>query len=123
MPLVAKRREVDHQLQWEVCVIRGTKPGLFALIFAILLAIAGSARAPNPGGVQTGTGLTDVSKPRLAVADFAPREDPTKNHSQLFTQVVRDDLQFSGIIELVSPSFYPTQVPSVPGELKNLAWT
>jgi TolB protein len=123
MSFVAKRREVVHQLQQEVCVIRGTKPRLFVLIFAMLLAIAGSARAQNPGWFQTGTGLTDISKPRLAVADFVPREDPTKNHSQLFTQVVRDDLQFSGIIELVSPSFYPTQVPSVPGELKNLAWT
>jgi TolB protein len=104
-------------------VTRGTKPVFLFLIFAMLLALAGAAQAQNPAWFQAGTGLGDVSKPRLAVADFTPREDSTKNHSQLFTQVVRDDLQFSGIIELVSPSFYPTQVPSVPGELKNLPWT
>ena len=71
---------------------------------------------------RTGTGL-GVEKPRVAVADFAPRADNAKPHSQLFTQVVRDDLQFSGILDLVSPSFYPTQVPTIPSELRNLDWT
>ena len=104
-------------------MIRGKSLSLFASIFAVLLMLAGPARAQNPAWFQTGTGLGDISKPRLAVADFVPRDDHTKPHSQLFTQVVRDDLQFSGIVELVSPSFYPTQVPSVPGELKNNTWT
>ena len=104
-------------------MIRGAKLILYFSILATVSMLAGSVRAQNPAWFNGYTGLGEVSKPRLAVADFAPREDPTKNHSQLFTQVVRDDLQFSGIIELVSPSFYPTQVPSVPGELKNLAWT
>jgi TolB protein len=72
--------------------------------------------------IKTGTGL-GLEKPRLAVADFAPRADQAKNHSALFTQVVRDDLQFSGIIEFVSPSFYPPQPPSQPSELRNLSWT
>jgi TolB protein len=71
---------------------------------------------------RTGTGL-GVEKPRVAVADFAPRADNAKPHSQLFTQVVRDDLQFSGILDLVSPSFYPTQVPTIPSELRNSDWT
>src|ERR1700730_7864623 len=79
-------------------------------------------RAAAQAWFTTGTGL-GVDKPRVAVADFAPRPDDAKSHSQLFTQVVRDDLQFSGIIELVSPSFYPTQVPTVPAELRNLDWT
>jgi len=72
--------------------------------------------------IKTGTGL-GLEKPRIAVADFAPRVDPAKNHSALFTQVVRDDLQFSGILDLVSPSFYPPQSPSQPSELRNLTWT
>jgi len=104
-------------------VIRETKLGFVGIMFALLWMFAGTARAQNPAWFQTGTGLTDVSKPRLAVPDFVPREDPTRQHSQLFSQVVRDDLQFSGIIDVVSPSFYPQQVPSVPGELKNLTWT
>jgi Tol biopolymer transport system component len=91
------------------------------LFLAAVLLFAGKATLAQDW-VRTGTGL-GVDKPRLAVADFAARNDATKNHSALFTQVVRDDLQFSGILELVSPSFYPQQMPSVPAELKNLAWT
>ena len=72
--------------------------------------------------IKTGTGLGQ-EKQRVAVADFAPRAEQAKNHSALFTQVVRDDLQFSGILDLVSPSFYPPQVPSQPSELRNLSWT
>jgi TolB protein len=71
---------------------------------------------------RTGTGL-GVEKPRIAVADFAPRADNAKSHSTLFTTTVRDDLSFSGVIELVSPSFYPAQAPSAPNELQKLTWT
>jgi TolB protein len=85
-----------------------------------LLLFAAGAAAQD--WFRTGTGL-GVEKPRVAVADFAARADNAKSHSQLFTQVVRDDLQFSGILDLVSPSFYPTTVPSAPTELHNLDWT
>lgn len=71
--------------------------------------------------IRTGTGLGQA-KPRVAVADFGPRSDSAKSHSSLFTQVVREDLQFSGILELASPSFYPPQAPTVPTELKNGVW-
>lgn len=71
---------------------------------------------------RAGTGL-GVEKPRIAVPDFAPRSDNAKSHADLFTKVVRDDLDFSGIIDLVSPSFYPQQVLSQPTELRNLTWT
>jgi TolB protein len=91
---------------------------LLALLAAIL-CVGASTLAQDFVHAQTGLGK---EKPRIAVADFAARNDSTKTHSQAFTQIVRDDLAFSGILELVSPSFYPTQVPSVPGELKNPAW-
>ncbi len=71
---------------------------------------------------RTGTGL-GVEKPRIAVTDFAPRADAAQPHAGLFTQTVRDDLSFSGVIDLVSPSFYPVQVPSMPQELQKLTWT
>jgi TolB protein len=94
---------------------------LFA--FAVLLIAAGFANAQQEQGwFRTGTGL-GVEKPRIAVPDFAPRSDEAKAHAALFTNVVRDDLSFSGILELVSPSFYPTQQLSQPGELRNLTWT
>ena len=87
-----------------------------------LLFLAGQVAAQKEDWFRIGTGL-GVEKPRVAVADFAPRDDSAKPHSQLFTQVLRDDLQFSGIIDLVSPSFYPTQVPTQPSELHNADWT
>jgi TolB protein len=71
---------------------------------------------------RTGTGL-GIEKIRVAVADFGPRADNAKTHSQQFTQIVRDDLAFSGIIDLVSPSFYPTQALTQPSELQYPAWS
>ncbi len=88
------------------------------LFLFLLLASAAAAQ----DWFRTGTGL-GVEKPRIAVADFAPRVDNAKPHAALFTQTVRDDLSFSGVIELVSPSFYPAQVPSAPNELQKLTWT
>jgi TolB protein len=117
---------MQHKKLREVRVNRETKLGFVASIFVALLLLmsAGSAQAQNPAWFNTGTGLGDTSaKPRIAVPDFVPREDPTRQHAQLFAQVVRDDLTFSGIIDVVSPSFYPQQLPSIPGELKNTTWT
>lgn len=71
---------------------------------------------------RTGTGLGQ-DKPRIAVSDFAPKSDPDKSHAALFTNVVRDDLAFSGVLELASPSFYPPKAPSQPGELQMLDWS
>jgi len=89
------------------------------LILAILIG------SPKPAAGQdwfrTAIGM-DANKPRLAIADFAARSDSASPRF-LFTQVVRDDLQFSGILELASPSFYPPQAPSVPAELKYSVWT
>jgi TolB protein len=89
------------------------------LFVVVILFVARSAMAQD--WVRTGTGLGQV-KPRVALADFGPRSDSAKSHASLFTQVVRDDLQFSGILELASPSFYPPQAPTVPTELKAGAW-
>ena len=94
----------------------------FFLLFAIFSLTAHATFGQGEGWFRAGTGLGDANKPRVAIADFAPRSDSAKSHSTLFTQVVRDDLQFSGILEVPSPSFYPPQVPSVPAELKPAAW-
>jgi len=93
---------------------------VFLLCLLYLLPLSFTSRAQD--WFRTGTGL-GVDKPRIAVADFAPRADNAKPHASLFTQTVRDDLSFSGVIELVSPSFYPAQVPSAPQELQKLTWT
>jgi TolB protein len=87
---------------------------------AAILLSSSSVSAQDRIKIATGLGM---AKPRVAIADFAPRSDAAKSHATLFTQVVRDDLQFCGILELASPSFYPTQEPTVPAELKYTAWT
>ncbi|HUI76096.1 MAG TPA: hypothetical protein VLX32_14190 [Candidatus Acidoferrum sp.] len=92
------------------------------ILFSLVMLLASVPSAFGQAWFRTGTGL-GVEKPRVAVADFAPREATTKDHAALFTQVVRDDLAYSGILDLVSPSFYPTQQPSVPSELRFLDWT
>src|SRR5579872_130922 len=110
----------------EVRVIRETKLSFIASIFLgmLMLLAAGSAHAQNPAWFRGYTGLDDsTAKPRIAVPDFVPREDPSHPHATLFAAVVRDDLTFSGIIDVASPSFYPQQVPSIPSELKPATWT
>jgi TolB protein len=95
---------------------------LRALLFVCIFSAATTTRAQQQDWFRTGTGL-GVEKPRVAVADFAPKADAAKTHSAQFTQVVRDDLGFSGILDVVSPSFYPTSQPSVPSELRYTTWT
>ena len=96
----------------------------FRLFFlcAFVSLTAQPALAQSEGWFRAGTGLGDTNKPRVAISDFAPRADSAKSHSSLFTQIVRDDLQFSGILEVPSASFYPPQAPSVPAELKPAIW-
>ena len=90
-------------------------------LFFVAVLVSSCRFAQAQDRIRTGTGLGQT-KIRVALADFGPRAANTKPHASLFTQVVRDDLQFSGILELASPSFYPTQAPTVPAELKAPAW-
>ena len=71
---------------------------------------------------KTGTGL-GVSKARVAVADFAAKDTPSQPLATLFSDVVRSDLDYSGILELVSKSFNPLQSPGAPGEVDYKAWS
>ena len=90
------------------------------LALTILLTLPGSLRAQD--WFRTGTGL-GVSKPKAAVADFASRNPSSQTFASLFGDVVRNDLDYSGVVDIASKSFYPTQVPSVPSELNAMAWS
>jgi TolB protein len=96
----------------------------FSLAFSLCLLALASLSSPtrSQDWFRTGTGL-GVNKPRIAVSDFAAKSDNAKSHSALFTSVVRDDLAFSGVVDLASPSFYPPNAPSQPGELRMLDWS
>lgn len=90
-------------------------PLLTVLLFAIHPAFAQDQ-------IRIELGLSS-QRPRIAVSDFVSKSDQAKSHSALFTNVVRDDLAFSGVVELASPSFYPQNAPSQPGELHMLDWS
>ena len=90
------------------------------LCFLTLLLFSSSSFAQDQIRLATGLGQT---KPRIAVSDFASKSDNAKSHATLFTTVVRDDLAFSGVVDLASPSFYPPTAPSQPGELRMLDWS
>jgi TolB protein len=91
-------------------------------LLSTLVAFAWATPAAAQDWFRTGTGL-GVSKPTVAVADLVSRNGGSAMTASLFSEVVRNDLDFSGIITLASKSFYPTQVPSLPAELNYQAWS
>jgi TolB protein len=92
-----------------------------AVVLAVLCSLAGSARAQD--WVKTGTSL-GVDKVRLAVPDFKPSSADPQNTALLktFDDTLWNDLDVSGVVELVSKSFYPMQTPGQPPEVNFLAW-
>jgi TolB protein len=97
----------------------------FVRVAATWLAMCMAALAAHPAAAQdtfqTGTGL-GASKARVAVADFAARTPAVGSYATEFGDVVRADLQYSGIVDMVSKSFAPTQSPSLPAEVQVQAW-
>jgi TolB protein len=96
------------------------KIAILATLAVAILACAGSA--PAQDWFKTGTGL-GVSKARLAVPEFGLRVPAPQALEKTFHDVLWSDLEYCGILDLVSPSFYPTQTPSQPSELKFEDWS
>jgi TolB protein len=73
--------------------------------------------------VKTGTSL-GIEKVRLAVPDFKPSNSDPQNAALLktFNDTLWNDLNVSGVVELVSKSFYPLQAPGTPAEVTFPAW-
>ena len=98
------------------------------LFLCLSVLICGFASILSPGQAaaqdwfRTGTGL-GVSKARVAVADFAPRAPMAQPLAMLFSDVVRSDLDYSGILDLVSKSYNPLQSPGSPAEVNFKAWS
>ena len=96
---------------------------LVALACAFIFCVMSPAlRAQD--WVKTGTGL-GVDKVRLAVADFKPSSSDPQNDALLktFNDTLWNDLDVSGVVELVSKSFYPLQVPGQPVDVNFPAWS
>ncbi len=94
-----------------------------AVMLGALLAVLCAARpAAAQDWFKTGTGL-GVAKARLAVADFGAGDATAQPLETTFHNVLWNDLEYSGIVELVSPSFYPPSVPTQPGRLHPTDWS
>ena len=105
----------------EACLLKKlAAPAFLCLVTSLLLSSSSRPQQRDWFRISTGIGQQN---PRIAVSDFASKSDQAKSHSALFTSVVRDDLAFSGVVELASPSFYPQSAPSQPGELRMLDWS
>src|ERR1700722_6406700 len=96
---------------------------LSALSSLILLFSLSASPASAQDWVRTGSGL-GVEKVRLAVPDFKPATTDPQNAVLLktFNDTFWNDLDNSGVVELVSKSFYPLQVPGQPAEITFPAW-
>ncbi len=92
-----------------------------ALILAAI-ALCGASPAHAQDWFKTGTGL-GVAKARVAVPEFGATAQPAQPLEQTFHTVLWNDLQYSGAIELVSPSFYPTGVPTDPSQVRTTDWS
>jgi TolB protein len=96
---------------------------LSALSLLILLSSLLASTPLAQDWVRTGSGL-GVDKVRLAVPDFKPSTSDPQNDALLkaFNDTFWNDLDNSGVVELVSKSFYPLQVPGQPPEVTFPAW-
>lgn len=94
-------------------------PTLVLIVTSCLLPAFVSAQ----DWVKTGTAL-GMEKVRLAVPDFKPSTTDPQNANFLktFNDTLWNDLDVSGVVELVSKSFYPLQVPGQPPEVNFIAW-
>jgi TolB protein len=104
-------------------MIQGGKTfsGRFAVALALVLLPLSTSFAQD--WVRTGSGL-GVEKVRLAVPDFKPSTSDPQNAALLrtFNDTFWDDLDNSGVVELVSKSFYPLQTPGQPPDVTFGLW-
>jgi TolB protein len=99
-----------------------TRKIAFGSAIAFLLCLCNARPAAAQAWFTTGTGL-GVSKAKVAVPDFASRSAGAQPLESTFHNVLWSDLQYSGILDLVSPSFYPKETPSQPSELRAQDWS
>ncbi len=94
-----------------------------ALGAVVLLAVAllPLRVEPQQDWFRTGTGL-GVEKVRVALPSFAAYVAEAETLAGIFNATLWNDLAMSGVVELVSSSFYPLEGPTRSGELNHEAW-
>ena len=90
---------------------------------AVLLAVAllPVRVEPQQDWFRTGTCL-GVEKLRVALPSFAAFATEAETLAGIFNATLWNDLAMSGVVELVSSSFYPLEGPTRPGDLNHEAW-
>src|SRR5260370_39963296 len=93
------------------------------IVLGVWFCLAVTA-ANSQDWVRTGTSL-GVEKVRLAVPDFKSPTSDAQNAALLktFNDTLWNDLDNSGVVELVSKSFYPLQSPGQPAEITFGLWS
>src|SRR6202140_2316640 len=111
----------DPQRPVRQCTSGTRRPGAMALLLLLGSLFLSTSFAQDWG--RTGSGLGG-EKVRLAVPDFKPSSSDPQNDALLktFNDTFWNDLDNSGVVELISKSFYPLQVPGQPPEVTFGVW-
>src|SRR6266478_1052779 len=92
------------------------------LFFVLLFTVIPLATASAQDWIRTGTNRG--APVRLATPDFkaSNTDAQTAPLNTVFNQTLWNDLDNSGVFEMVAKSFYPSQMPGQPAELQAKAW-
>ncbi len=89
-----------------------TKLQIACLITVLLVPVS---RAAQQDLIRSGTGIGQA-RTRLAVANFRAGSD-TADLTRTFDDTLWNDLDYAGIFDMFSRSFYPESLPSTPADL------
>ena len=94
------------------------------ILVLILLTAAANATGAQDSQIRTGT-RTGAEAVRIAVPEFQAVSNDSKTAmlTETFNKVLWDDLEYSGVLTLVSRSFYPIGNFANPGDIKSEDWT
>jgi len=97
---------------------------LLAIPFFAILAGTRVVKSQTEGWFRTGINLGQ-STVRISVPDFASRSaDPRAAElTKTFNQVLWNDLNYSGILDVVSKSLYPVNTPQEPQDVDFNGWS
>jgi len=93
----------------------------FAIGLAVFLILAPGVVSAQEEFIRTGTGI-GTERIRIAVPSFQPSPE-SANLLKVFDATLWNDLEFSGIFDLISRSFYPLTLPARPAEVRLEEWS
>lgn len=100
-------------------MLKAPKAIVLSLLFLLGLALVSAS-----GQDQFTLEINKGTPIRLASPDFkaATNDSQTAPLNAVFNQTLWNDLNNSGVFEMVSKSFYPLQTPGAPGDINLNAW-